>query len=109
MIRRPPRSTRTDTLFPYTTLFRSGLAGAMKSVQDKLQAEDSGALVRAQERYKGIKEKLGEEREKFEDYMERYEQNLSNTFSAMDTNLASLKDTQTYLEQQITMWNNSDN
>src|SRR3546814_4118676 len=27
MIRRPPRSTRTDTLFPYTTLFRSGIAG----------------------------------------------------------------------------------
>src|SRR3546814_16277769 len=26
MIRRPPRSTRTDTLFPYTTLFRSALA-----------------------------------------------------------------------------------
>src|SRR3546814_18226733 len=28
MIRRQPRSTRTDTLFPYTTLFRSGGAGA---------------------------------------------------------------------------------
>src|SRR3546814_11139620 len=27
MIRRPPRSTRTDTLFPYTTLFRSRAAG----------------------------------------------------------------------------------
>src|SRR3546814_10790912 len=27
MIRRPPRSTRTDTLFPYTTLFRSGRTG----------------------------------------------------------------------------------
>src|SRR3546814_4530248 len=27
MIRRPPRSTRTDTLFPYTTLFRSALSG----------------------------------------------------------------------------------
>src|SRR3546814_12455818 len=26
MIRRPPRSTRTDTLFPYTTLFRSSVA-----------------------------------------------------------------------------------
>src|SRR3546814_10070302 len=26
MIRRPPRSTRTDTLFPYTTLFRSATA-----------------------------------------------------------------------------------
>src|SRR3546814_14545736 len=28
MIRRTPRSTRTDTLFPYTTLFRSALDGA---------------------------------------------------------------------------------
>src|SRR3546814_12347145 len=28
MIRRPPRSTRTDTLFPYTTLFRSTGADA---------------------------------------------------------------------------------
>src|SRR3546814_19014138 len=27
MIRRPPRSTRTDTLFPYTTLFRSSGSG----------------------------------------------------------------------------------
>src|SRR3546814_15993866 len=27
MIRRPPRSTRTDTLFPYTTLFRSKRSG----------------------------------------------------------------------------------
>src|SRR3546814_18905620 len=30
MIRRPPRSTRTDTLFPYTTLFRSRLATVME-------------------------------------------------------------------------------
>src|SRR3546814_11471060 len=29
MIRRPPRSTRTDTLFPYTTLFRSGLLSTL--------------------------------------------------------------------------------
>src|SRR3546814_2597760 len=28
IIRRPPRSTRTDTLFPYTTLFRSGDRGS---------------------------------------------------------------------------------
>src|SRR3546814_18491715 len=33
MIRRPPRSTRTDTLFPYTTLFRSPLlAGGLTDV-----------------------------------------------------------------------------
>src|SRR3546814_12143795 len=29
MIRRPPRSTRTDTLFPYTTLFRSDVAAGI--------------------------------------------------------------------------------
>src|SRR3546814_3084160 len=32
MIRRPPRSTRTDTLFPYTTLFRSDPARAVLPV-----------------------------------------------------------------------------
>src|SRR3546814_5758278 len=30
MIRRPPRSTRTDTLFPYTTLFRSRRSGGRR-------------------------------------------------------------------------------
>src|SRR3546814_12121675 len=35
MIRRPPRSTRTDTLFPYTTLFRSqaAVAGAKANLE----------------------------------------------------------------------------
>src|SRR3546814_12266026 len=33
MIRRPPRSTRTDTLFPYTTLFRSQRRGERVQVE----------------------------------------------------------------------------
>src|SRR3546814_18366437 len=33
MIRRPPRSTRTDTLFPYTTLFRSDRQGGGRNAQ----------------------------------------------------------------------------
>src|SRR3546814_7681867 len=33
MIRRPPRSTRTDTLFPYTTLFRSHVDEQRKAAQ----------------------------------------------------------------------------
>src|SRR3546814_4453909 len=37
MLRRPPRSTRTDTLFPYTTLFRSG--------HDRLPARAERELV----------------------------------------------------------------
>src|SRR3546814_11733138 len=37
MIRRPPRSTRTDTLFPYTTLFRSEVAKLRKEVAAALR------------------------------------------------------------------------
>src|SRR3546814_6004847 len=33
MIRRPPRSTRTDTLFPYTTLFRSRASAAVQRAE----------------------------------------------------------------------------
>src|SRR3546814_1008420 len=36
MIRRPPRSTRTDTLFPYTTRFRSGSAEQAKAFVGEL-------------------------------------------------------------------------
>src|SRR3546814_9223095 len=49
MIRRPPRSTRTDTLFPYTTLFRSaavklnGSLGAMNyGVFAATEADEAG-------------------------------------------------------------------
>src|SRR3546814_4632167 len=35
MIRRPPRSTRTDTLFPYTTLVRSGTSCGLYSCVDR--------------------------------------------------------------------------
>src|SRR3546814_2959834 len=42
MIRRPPRSTRTDTLFPYTTLFRSLYQKAV--VDDMAFVDDSGDL-----------------------------------------------------------------
>src|SRR3546814_12270624 len=41
MIRRPPRSTRTDTLFPYTTLFRSPSPG--ERLQDRRDPRCSGA------------------------------------------------------------------
>src|SRR3546814_11966981 len=50
MIRRPPRSTRTDTLFPYTTLFRSA-AGA--NVADSLHALDNDAQA-LQSRYAAL-------------------------------------------------------
>src|SRR3546814_10954304 len=49
MIRRPPRSTRTDTLFPYTTLFRSAEAAVRARVAAKTTA--SAAIA---ERHGGI-------------------------------------------------------
>src|SRR3546814_9406377 len=42
MIRRPPRSTRTDTLFPYTTLFRS--SGVMNKIFPSAEAALEGTL-----------------------------------------------------------------
>src|SRR3546814_15193857 len=43
MIRRPTRSTRTDTLFPYTTLFRSGLQVDQDVAQRALGTPGLGA------------------------------------------------------------------
>src|SRR3546814_6600863 len=57
MLRRPPRSTRTDTLFPYTTLFRSqvyllivmtgerGLAGGFNTNISKLARQEAQKLL----------------------------------------------------------------
>src|SRR3546814_12997698 len=42
MIRRPPRSTRTDTLFPYTTLFRSGGWHAFIPVLERGDEREAG-------------------------------------------------------------------
>src|SRR3546814_19497692 len=50
MIRRPPRSTRTDTLFPYTTLFRSG-TGAGHS-----HAAEEGGDPASRRRHRGERE-----------------------------------------------------
>src|SRR3546814_2800314 len=41
MIRRPPRSTRTDTLFPYTTLFRSHDSALGANISRSAQALDA--------------------------------------------------------------------
>src|SRR3546814_1647766 len=48
MIRRPPRSTRTDTLFPYTTLFRASVGNDLSrllNVTDKLAQQRGDAFI----------------------------------------------------------------
>src|SRR3546814_18799918 len=44
-IRRPPKSTRTDTLFPYTTLFRSALVGVQVAKLDTVRKAFEARLV----------------------------------------------------------------
>src|SRR3546814_7081911 len=51
MIRRPPRSTRTDTLFPYTTLFRSFITCDAKCLE---RGQPGHRIVAAKLRIKGI-------------------------------------------------------
>src|SRR3546814_8405128 len=52
MIRRPPRSTRTDTLFPYTTLFRStasaiSIGSTLTAVDLKIGSSNTNAITGA--------------------------------------------------------------
>src|SRR3546814_1388315 len=50
MIRRPPRSTRTDTLFPYTTLFRSVEPGFLEQRADRALGDPSAEPERWRQR-----------------------------------------------------------
>src|SRR3546814_18759017 len=62
MIRRPPRSTRTDTLFPYTTLFRSIAVGGVvvdvdeRRIADRAEAREVAAENRLRDVTRGIEE-----------------------------------------------------
>src|SRR3546814_5837960 len=58
MIRRPPRSTRTDTLFPYTTLFRSPVTVVLRHVQRDDQDVEAVAGVVVQQGDQGHRQML---------------------------------------------------
>src|SRR3546814_7072568 len=52
MIRRPPRSTRTDTLFPYTTLFRSILENVAVDQRGVVDLDDGSKTENTRAAYK---------------------------------------------------------
>src|SRR3546814_5794499 len=105
MIRRPPRSTRTDTLFPYTTLFRSDPkmdAGERAELAERWRAEARDyryngdqiydmALARSRERSSPIERgilavstAIRDSRDRLVDYLKRPEDPL------VDSGLAKL-------------------
>src|SRR3546814_5880470 len=63
MIRRPPRSTRTDTLFPYTTLFRStgGLHAARGRARDRGPGKRQAARRRARRQGRLDRQRVAQE------------------------------------------------
>src|SRR3546814_3084522 len=73
MIRRPPRSTRTDTLFPYTTLFRSAawiddrFADAEREAGLR-QQQQRGAALRMDERRRGGEHAPPQQRRRSEEH-----------------------------------------
>src|SRR3546814_11993281 len=92
MIRRPPRSTRTDTLFPYTTLFRSHTARAEQAqTLVRFGEQQSAALKTLVETQMQAAEKLrasvadnlktlrGENAEKLEQMRHTVDEKLHNT------------------------------
>ncbi|MBH1999275.1 MAG: flagellar filament capping protein FliD [Sphingomonadaceae bacterium] len=85
-----------------------GLAGMLDSVRDKIQQKD-GPLASAQAKYKGLAETLTKQLEKLDTQMTNYQTQLTNVYSKMETRLTALKATESYLKQQIEIWNNSNN
>src|SRR3546814_7862930 len=69
MIRRPPRSTRTDTLFPYTTLFRSRIGIDLIQIFDDRQALAKTGLSVYEPRHQALRI----------DLLERFAQLLPST------------------------------
>src|SRR3546814_4452134 len=69
MIRRPPRSTRTDTLFPYTTLFRSPRADNRKARRAfQLLADTGDRLERLDRELEQLRRRGAADRKRSEEH-----------------------------------------
>src|SRR3546814_15739189 len=84
MIRRPPRSTRTDTLFPYTTLFRSVLTVERSHIVPQTVSyhrEGNLAYIRVSgfnnRTADSLREKIGQARSEFGSELRGYIRDLS--------------------------------
>lgn len=83
-----------------------GLSGALETISSALQ-DENGALTQAQERLDAIKESIEERREKITDEGDRLREQLQNTFAGLERQLAVLRATQSYVEQQFASFDDS--
>src|SRR3546814_8108327 len=87
MIRRPPRSTRTDTLFPYTTLFRSAFTSLVQDyliAHGQMQEADAGRMIAL------MGDAELDEGNIYECLIEGYKHDLRNCWWIVDYNRQSL-------------------
>jgi len=83
-----------------------GVAGALKSITDYLSGTD-GPLASSEATYTKMRDALQDQLDKLGDQRQAYSEQLTKTYSAMQSRLLQFKATQSYLEQQIAVWNKS--
>jgi flagellar hook-associated protein 2 len=84
-----------------------GLGGALQAIRDALRAR-SGPIAKSQERLSEEAKDIAEDRTKLETRSKAYYDRLLEQFTTMERQVSAFKATQSYLEQQIKVWN-SDN
>lgn len=84
-----------------------GLGGALKAISDLLTSS-SGPFASSTSRLKQQAKDLASDRVKMESRETKYENQLVRQFSVMSSRVASIKATQSYLEQQVKLWTKSD-
>lgn len=85
-----------------------GIAFALDAIRDKAIATD-GVIDRVSKSLKTKSDSLAETLEKIEEREDAYRARLEKQYGSLDARLAAFKATQTYLEQQIKLWNNQGN
>jgi len=91
-----------------TITIDSGLSGALAAIKDALTSS-SGVLTASQKRLENEKDSIATEQEKLTTRDTNYREQLTKQYTAMQTALLAYNSTQSYLTQQIKLWNNENN
>lgn len=98
----PPRdATRTETTHP-------GIAYALDALRD-VSVGSNGALEQVRLSLQREADAIAKNRDRMEQREDAYRARLEKQYAGMDARIGALKATQSYLEQQIKLWNSSDN
>lgn len=90
----------------HTTITDPGIAGVLDAIRDSAVATN-GAIGQVSKTLDEKSKSLADQLSKVEEREDAYRKRLDKKYSALDVRLNALKATQTYLQQQIALWNNS--